>query len=89
MTPDAPIVVRGTVVIDTESCKGCDLCIEACKPGVLRMTADAANTRGYRHPELLVGCTGCRACAHVCPDFCFQVFRFNDPKTWTASGGMQ
>ena len=32
------VLVRGTVVIDVEACKGCDLCIDACPPGVLVMT---------------------------------------------------
>ena len=80
--------VRGTVVIDIEACKGCDLCVDACKPGVLEMSRETTNTRGYRFPELLVGCTACRACADVCPDFCFQVFRFDQPRTWSPDGGL-
>jgi 2-oxoglutarate ferredoxin oxidoreductase subunit delta len=28
-------------------------------------------------PELRPGCTGCGACLLVCPDFCFEVFRFD------------
>jgi ferredoxin len=28
-------------------------------------------------PRLLDGCTGCRACAEVCPDFVFEVYRFD------------
>ena len=49
------IVTRGTVVIDVEACKGCDLCIEACRPGVLVMTEHERNSRGYRYPQLLPG----------------------------------
>ena len=73
------ITVRGTVHIDTEACKGCDLCIDACPPRVLVMTTDEHNTRGYRYPELMPGCTGCRACAQICPDFCFQVYKYDTP----------
>jgi 2-oxoglutarate ferredoxin oxidoreductase subunit delta len=69
----------GTVVIDVDACKGCDLCIDACPPNVLQMTATEVNARGYRYPVLLPGCTGCKVCAQVCPDFCFQVYRYNDP----------
>ena len=29
------VLTRGTVVIDIERCKGCELCIPACRPGVL------------------------------------------------------
>jgi 2-oxoglutarate ferredoxin oxidoreductase subunit delta len=83
------VTVRGTVVIDTEACKDCDLCIDACKPGVLEMVDGATNARGHRYPELLAGCTACRACADICPDFCFQVYRFAEPRTWSDEGGWQ
>lgn len=73
------VVTRGTVVIDVEMCKGCDLCIDACPPRVLEMTVHAVNTRGYRYPRLLPGCTGCQACAWICPDFCFQVYKYDTP----------
>ena len=35
-------------------------------------------------PRLLDGCTGCRACADICPDYVFEVYRFDhvdDPST--------
>jgi 2-oxoglutarate ferredoxin oxidoreductase subunit delta len=73
------VLTRGTVLIDVEACKGCDLCIDACKPGVLEMTTDRRNERGYRYPELRAGCTACRACAQICPDFVFQVWKFDEP----------
>ena len=70
---------RGTVVIDVEACKGCDLCIDACRPGVLSMTTQDRNTRGYRYPELRPGCTACQACSQICPDFVFQVWKYETP----------
>jgi 2-oxoglutarate ferredoxin oxidoreductase subunit delta len=73
------VVTRGTVKIDVEACKGCDLCISACRPGVLTMTRDRVNQRGYRYPELRSGCTACLACAQVCPDFVFEVWKFDNP----------
>jgi len=75
----APLLTRGTVVIDVEACKGCDLCIDACPPGVLAMTTRARNARGYRYPQLYVGCTGCKACSAICPDFVFQVYKYDTP----------
>ena len=53
-------LTRGTVVIDEEACKGCDLCVDACPPRVLVMTKKHVNSKGYRYPMLLPGCTGCR-----------------------------
>lgn len=76
----ASVLTRGTVVIDTEMCKGCDLCIDACPPQVLVMTTGSAvNSRGYLYPQLLPGCTGCRACSQICPDFVFQVYKYETP----------
>ncbi len=69
---------RGTVTIDVEHCKGCELCIPACPPNVLAMSTPV-NHMGYRYPELHPGCTGCAACLLVCPDFVFEVFRFEQP----------
>ena len=72
-------LTRGTLVIDVEACKGCDLCIDACPPGVLVMTTHVVNERGYRYPQLLPGCTGCKACSQICPDFVFQVYKYDTP----------
>ena len=72
-------LTRGHVVIDTEACKGCELCIEACPPRVLLMTTHEVNATGYRYPVLLPGCTGCKACSQICPDFVFQVYKLATP----------
>jgi NAD-dependent dihydropyrimidine dehydrogenase PreA subunit len=45
-------------------------------PRVLEMTNER-NAKGYPLPRLLDGCTGCRACADVCPDYVFEVYRFD------------
>jgi 2-oxoglutarate ferredoxin oxidoreductase subunit delta len=78
MSDTTLVKTRGTVTIDVETCKGCELCIPACPPKVLEMSV-AVNRKGYRYPELHPGCTGCAACLMVCPDFCFEVFRYHTP----------
>jgi 2-oxoglutarate ferredoxin oxidoreductase subunit delta len=72
------VLTRGTLVIDVEACKGCELCIDACPPAVLQMGTEV-NTRGYRYPLLLPGCTGCKACSQICPDFVFRVYKYDAP----------
>jgi 2-oxoglutarate ferredoxin oxidoreductase subunit delta len=72
------ITSRGVVTIASERCKGCEICIPACPPGVLSMSS-ALNERGSAYPELIPGCTACGACLLVCPDYCFSVFRYEAP----------
>ena len=72
------ILTRGTVVIDVERCKGCELCIPACRPGVLAMSEEV-NEQGAHFPVLFAGCTACQACRQVCPDYVFEVYRFDEP----------
>ena len=72
---------RGTVTIETERCKGCELCIPACPPDVLSMSTEV-NESGFRYPELRPGCTGCSACLLVCPDFVFEVYRYETPQQY-------
>jgi 2-oxoglutarate ferredoxin oxidoreductase subunit delta len=59
---------RGAVAIDWDECKGCSLCVEACPPRVLRLSAEL-NRHGYHPAEYLgSGCTACGICYYVCPE---------------------
>ncbi len=62
--------------IATDRCKGCELCIAACPPGVLELDSGVVNRLGH-HPIRLIdaaACTSCARCARVCPDAVFTVF---------------
>jgi 2-oxoglutarate ferredoxin oxidoreductase subunit delta len=72
------VKTRGTIRLDVDACKGCELCIPACPPGVLEMST-ARNELGVHYPELSPGCTGCGACLLVCPDFCIAIYRYETP----------
>jgi len=71
------MATRGTVLIDSDRCKGCQLCVHVCPQGVLRMS-EGYNAKGY-HPVVLDEsenfCTGCAVCAVICPDVVFTVLR--------------
>jgi 2-oxoglutarate ferredoxin oxidoreductase subunit delta len=70
-------VVQGRIVIDTERCKGCELCQSACPKDIIAV-AESLNSKGYRPATLLDPehkCTGCALCAVVCPDGCITVYR--------------
>ncbi len=66
---------RGTVVIDVETCKGCELCVEACPQDSLAMSKEI-NKIGYHYSVLIQdNCTGCVNCALVCPEAVITVYR--------------
>ena len=69
--------MRGTIVIDDNRCKGCELCTFVCPKKVIVM-ADYFTPRGYR-PARLVDpkeeCTGCLLCSTICPDVAITVYR--------------
>jgi len=59
---------RGSLRIDTNECKGCALCVEACPPKVISI-GDRLNHYGYRTAVYTgSGCTGCGICFLVCPE---------------------
>jgi Pyruvate/2-oxoacid:ferredoxin oxidoreductase delta subunit len=59
----------GVVLIGTDHCKGCGLCIEACPTDSLQLSSQF-NRLGYRAVEFLpdTGCTGCGVCFYACPE---------------------
>ncbi|OIP01828.1 MAG: ferredoxin [Bacteroidetes bacterium CG2_30_33_31] len=67
--------VKGTIVVDTETCKGCEVCIPVCPTNVIAMSAKV-NSKGYNYMNLVgEDCTGCTNCAVVCPDGVITVYR--------------
>ena len=39
--------IKGALVIDTDRCKGCGLCIVACPTKTLALTTNEVNHKGY------------------------------------------
>ncbi|MFO8002434.1 MAG: 4Fe-4S binding protein [Marinilabilia sp.] len=68
--------VIGTIEVDTETCKGCSLCVVACPTDVIEL-ADKVNGKGYNYAYMANpdACNGCTNCALVCPDSCITVYR--------------
>ena len=68
--------VKGSVTVNIERCKGCDLCVVSCPSDALGLSKEV-NNKGYNfaivtNPD---ECTGCANCGFVCPDGCITVYR--------------
>ena len=68
--------VKGSVIVNIERCKGCDLCVVSCPTDVLEMSKEV-NNKGYNYAVIIKPdeCTGCTNCGFVCPDGCITVYR--------------
>jgi len=68
--------LEGTIIVDENLCKACELCIEACPQHVIALNNEKITPRGF-HPAYLAedGCTGCGICALVCPEAAITVYR--------------
>ena len=62
------ILDKAFVKVEPELCKGCELCIDACPPDVLKFHSKF-NSKGY-HYAYYIGddCTGCGVCFYACPE---------------------
>jgi len=69
------MAVKGKIVVDTEKCKGCEVCIPVCPTNVIEMVNEV-NGKGYHFmQQVREECTGCTNCAVVCPDGVITVYR--------------
>ena len=71
-------LIKGAIVVNTDRCKGCGLCIVACPKDSIMMADKKVNVHGY--PFVMPSdhaddCIGCSSCAIVCPDGCITVYR--------------
>ena len=72
--------MAGKIIIDTERCKGCGLCITVC-PKKSIVVSKISNRNGYFPANAEnSGCTGCGACAIICPEAVIEVFQDDSGK---------
>ena len=64
------------VVINTERCKSCGLCVGICPKKILEIST-VSNSKGYYAVAMKdeAGCIGCAFCALICPDLALEVYR--------------
>ncbi len=68
--------IKGTIEVDTEMCKGCNLCVTSCPQNVLELSQEV-NKKGYHYAYMKNPdqCTGCANCGIICPDGVISVYR--------------
>jgi len=87
--------MAGKIVIDTERCKGCALCVVVCPKSCI-VISKKSNKNGYfpaqpvsadRRPvesgvegATNTDCTGRALCAIICPDVVIEVYRDDTDK---------
>ncbi|MDI6735006.1 MAG: 4Fe-4S binding protein [bacterium] len=64
------------IVIDSNKCKGCELCTTVC-PHNLIVMSEELNPAGFRPASFIPSdeCSGCTFCAVICPDIAIEVFK--------------
>jgi 2-oxoglutarate ferredoxin oxidoreductase subunit delta len=72
--------MAGKIVINTERCKGCGLCVVVCPKDCI-IISKRSNKTGYFPAEATnLECTGCAMCAIICPEAIIEVYR-DEPNT--------
>ena len=68
--------MKGKIIIDTEFCKGCELCVEYCPKDCIQI-GENLNAKGYYFAvfDEEKGCNGCATCALMCPETAIEVYR--------------
>lgn len=69
------------VRIKEKYCKGCGLCVDACPLGLIKISEEKLNDKGYYvavFSEEGGKCTSCAQCALVCPDAAIEVFKIEE-----------
>lgn len=63
------------LTINIDTCKGCGLCIDACKKKLLEIDDSVLNAKGY-HPIGIKApdeCVKCASCCRMCPDTALEI----------------
>jgi 2-oxoglutarate ferredoxin oxidoreductase subunit delta len=66
----------GKIIIDSERCKGCKLCLVSCPKHLIKLSG-ILNLAGYHPAEFIDNgeCNGCGLCYQMCPDVAIEVWK--------------
>jgi 2-oxoglutarate ferredoxin oxidoreductase subunit delta len=67
--------MAGKIIINTERCKGCGLCVTVCPKGGIVISKQSNKTGYFPAQANNTDCTGCAVCAIICPDAAIVIYR--------------
>lgn len=70
--------MAGKIIINTERCKGCGLCVTVCPRGGIIISKQSNRSGYFPAQKNDLDCTGCAVCAIICPDAAIEVYRENN-----------
>ena len=62
------------ITFDTDACKGCGLCVQACPRKLIQLSTHI-NKKGYNAATDVDKCVACGMCYQMCPDCVIRVER--------------
>ena len=72
------VKLKGAIVVDSDRCKCCSLCVVACPKKCISIVEKKVNIHGYPFVapnSNAEDCIGCASCGMVCPDGCITVYK--------------
>jgi 2-oxoglutarate ferredoxin oxidoreductase subunit delta len=75
-------MAKGKISINVSHCKGCQLCMSACKKGAIQLSGENdTNEFGFRYAVTVNDdCIACCLCAVMCPDQAIEVYKLEEAK---------
>jgi len=70
--------MAGKIIIDTQRCKGCGLCVAVCPKDNIVISKQSNNMGYFPANAKDTGCTGCTMCALICPEAAIKVLIENN-----------
>jgi 2-oxoglutarate ferredoxin oxidoreductase subunit delta len=67
--------MAGKIIINTERCKGCGLCVTVCPKNSIVISTQSNKTGYFPAETKNTNCTACANCAIICPDGAIVIYR--------------